>query len=70
MFNLQEQISTINEIINDSRVMLSSERRLFEVGESSIFLINSRENKLIDAQLKQNEIKKPEGTYLSLSVYF
>lgn len=57
LFNLQEQISTINEIINDSRVMLSSERRLFEVGESSIFLINSRENKLIDAQLKQNEIK-------------
>jgi len=37
--------------------MVNSEKRLFEVGESSIFLINSRENKLISAQLKQNKIK-------------
>jgi len=33
--------------------LLSAEERKFSFGESSVFLINSRENKLIDAQLKQ-----------------
>ncbi len=31
--------------------MLTSEERLFSFGESSIFLINSRENNLIASQL-------------------
>jgi len=57
LISLQAQLSVINDIIKESQLMVSSERRLFEVGESSIFLINSRENKLIDFQLKQNQIK-------------
>ena len=55
--SLQEQIEIAQNIVEDSEVMVNSEKRLFEVGESSIFLINSRENKLISAQLKQNKIK-------------
>ncbi|SHI31787.1 Outer membrane protein TolC [Mesonia phycicola] len=55
--SLQEQIEIVQTIVDDSEVMVNSEKRLFEVGESSIFLINSRENKLISAQLKQNKIK-------------
>ena len=31
--------------------MLTSEERLFSLGESSIFLINTRENNLISSQL-------------------
>ena len=31
--------------------MLNSEERLFSFGESSIFLINSRENNLVASQL-------------------
>ena len=33
--------------------MLQSEERLFSLGESSLFLINSRENSLVSAQLSQ-----------------
>ena len=33
--------------------MLNSEERLFSFGESSIFLINTRENNLVSAQLSE-----------------
>jgi hypothetical protein len=36
---------------------LTSEDRLFSFGESSIFLINSRENNLVTAQLAQIQIE-------------
>jgi hypothetical protein len=32
--------------------MLAAEERKFFLGESSLFLVNSRESKLIDAKLK------------------
>ena len=35
----------------DNSTMLTSEDRLFSFGESSIFLINTRENNLIVSQL-------------------
>ncbi|WP_121666622.1 TolC family protein [Mesonia aquimarina] len=57
ILSLQEQIDIIEEIVEESKIMVTSENRLFEVGESSIFLVNSRENKLIDAQLKENKIQ-------------
>ncbi|MEM1219100.1 MAG: TolC family protein [Bacteroidota bacterium] len=41
-----------NQVLNYER-LLSLERQKLAVGESSIFLINSRENKLIEAQLKE-----------------
>jgi len=55
--SLKEQLQLIEEIVEDSETMVAAEVRLFEIGESSIFLINSRENKLIDSQLKQNKIE-------------
>lgn len=57
IISLQDQLNIIENIVEESQVMVASEKRLFEVGESSIFLINSRENKLIDSQLKQNKIQ-------------
>lgn len=47
----------IEDIVRDSQTMLNAEVRKFSFGESSVFLINSRENKLIDAQLKNNEVQ-------------
>ena len=44
-------------IVNDYAVMLSTEERKFFLGESSLFLVNSRESKLIDAKLKAIEIE-------------
>jgi outer membrane protein TolC len=51
--SLEIQRNLINELVKDYNTMLSSEERLFSFGESSIFLINSRENNLISSQLSE-----------------
>ena len=47
----------ISDIVSNYSRMLAAEERKFSFGESSLFLINSRESKLIDAELKQNEVQ-------------
>ena len=54
---LEEQQELADELVVNYNTMLSAEERKYEVGESSIFLINSRELKLIDSQLKAIAIK-------------
>jgi outer membrane protein TolC len=49
--SLEKQLKLIKELVTDYATMLTSEDRLFTFGESSIFLINSRENNLIASQL-------------------
>jgi len=44
-------------IVEDYHTMLNAEERKFFLGESSLFLVNSRESKLIDAKLKAIEIE-------------
>ncbi|MEW4924812.1 TolC family protein [Algibacter sp. 2305UL17-15] len=44
-------------IVSDYATMLSAEERKFFLGESSLFLVNSRESKLIDAKLKAIDIE-------------
>lgn len=51
--SLQKQNLFIKQLSNDNQIMLKSEERLFSVGESSLFLINFRENNLVLAQLSQ-----------------
>jgi outer membrane protein TolC len=45
-------LALYRETVANYQRLLDAELRKFSIGESSIFLINSRENKLIDAQLK------------------
>ncbi|GHA29251.1 transporter [Salinimicrobium marinum] len=52
----KNQIVLIEEIVENYRTLLAAELRKFSFGESSLFLINSRESKLIEARLKQNEV--------------
>lgn len=47
----------IDDIVSDYQTLLTAEERKFSFGESSLFLINSRESSLIDAELKQNEVQ-------------
>lgn len=47
----------IDEIVTNYAALLAAEERKFSFGESSLFLINSRESKLIDAVLKQNQVE-------------
>lgn len=51
------QNDLIFNIVRDYNTLLSAEERKFSFGESSLFLINSRESKLIDAELKQNAVQ-------------
>lgn len=55
--SFKTQNMLINDIVLNYNTMLSAEERKFSFGESSLFLINSRENKLIDAVLKQNLVQ-------------
>jgi len=52
-----EQNRLISNIVRDYNTLLAAEERKFSFGESSLFLINARESKLIDAELKQNEVQ-------------
>ncbi len=52
-----QQNQLIADIVKDYSTLLSAEERKFSFGESSLFLINSRESKLIDAYLKRNEMQ-------------
>jgi outer membrane protein TolC len=45
------------QMVIDYERMLQAEERKFQLGESSLFLVNSRESKLIDGQLKAIEIQ-------------
>nr|WP_047420232.1 TolC family protein [Cellulophaga sp. Hel_I_12] len=51
------QNSLIDEIVQNYTTLLLAEERKFSFGESSLFLINSRESKLIDAELKKNQVQ-------------
>ena len=48
-FKRQRLINT--DLVNNYNQMLTAEERLFQMGESSLFLINSRENALVSSQL-------------------
>jgi outer membrane protein TolC len=55
--SLEKQKSLIDDLVKDNQTMLKSEERLFTFGESSIFLINTRENNLVTAQISQLSIE-------------
>lgn len=61
----QNQISIADNIVSDFIILLNGEERKFEIGESSLFLINSRESKLIENKLKvielENSLLKAKG---------
>lgn len=51
--SLLKQKKLVKDLVRDNMTMLNSEERLFSFGESSLFLINTRENILVSAQLSQ-----------------
>ena len=55
--SFESQNLLINEIVQNYSTLLTAEERKFSFGESSLFLINSRESKLIDAELKRIEVR-------------
>ena len=57
ILSLKRQKNVIDELVQDYIFMLDSEERLFSFGESSMFLINSRESNLVSAKLSQISIE-------------
>jgi outer membrane protein TolC len=55
--SLKKQLRIANDLVQDNQTMLESEERLFFFGESSIFLINTRENSLINANLQKIRVR-------------
>jgi len=52
-----DQNKLISDIVNDYNRLLAAEERKFSFGESSLFLINSRERSLINSKLKMIEVQ-------------
>ncbi|MEL6813111.1 MAG: TolC family protein [Bacteroidota bacterium] len=63
--SLGSQNDLVQNIVIDYESLLTAEERKFFLGESSLFLINSREQKLIDARLKQNEVSVKQLTAIA-----
>jgi outer membrane protein TolC len=49
--SLEKQREYNRGLVSDYNTLLSAEDRLFEMGESSLFVINSRENSLVSSQI-------------------
>jgi len=58
ILSYNRQVDASLSIVDDYRILLQGEERKFSFGESSIFLINSREVKLIESQIKYFESYK------------
>jgi outer membrane protein TolC len=54
---LKDQIELYSDAVNNYEGLFRGERQKFDMGESSLFLLNTRENSLIDANLKLIDIK-------------
>ena len=64
---LKRQVNLAFQMVNDHELLYQGEQKKFNEGESSLFLVNSRESKLIEAVIKSISIeidqKKAEATY-------
>ncbi len=52
------QLELIQDLVENYSRMLSAEERKLELGESSVFLVNTREKNLISVKLKQISLKQ------------
>ncbi|MBO2008389.1 TolC family protein [Hymenobacter negativus] len=53
----ERQLALQAQTITNQRILLQAELQKFELGESTIFLINARETKLIDLRIKQESLR-------------
>jgi outer membrane protein TolC len=54
---LEVQVQVYADMVKNYQRMVDAEMEKFLLGESSIFLVNSREQKLIESQLKLNQLQ-------------
>lgn len=64
---LAQQAGTLEQMVSNYSTLLDVERIKLDVGESSIFMVNTRENQLLDAQIK---LIKQQISYLKARTGF
>lgn len=64
-YALKQQVKTNEAILNANKLLFDTENTKFQMGESSLFIMNSRELKLIETEQKHIALK----TKLYLSIY-
>ncbi|WP_289062387.1 TolC family protein [uncultured Zobellia sp.] len=55
--SFEKQNVLMDDVVLNYNTLVAAEERKFGFGESSLFLVNSRESKLIDAELKRNAVQ-------------
>ena len=55
--NFEKQLQIQTEATQNQEILVRGEQRKFDVGESTLFLINTRESKLIDMRTKVESLK-------------
>ncbi|UOG76172.1 TolC family protein [Hymenobacter tibetensis] len=66
----ERQLQVQAQTITNQRTLLAAELQKFELGESTIFLINARETKLIDLRLKQESMRASYEKALAELYYY
>ena len=61
--NVSQQLQTYGQVTDQYRTLLEAEVRKFDIGESSIFLINYRQLALVNAELKLIELQTKYQMY-------
>ena len=59
---IDEQLRVFFNNVNGLQALLDGETRRFEIGESSLFLVNAREVSVIDARIRLNNISARRKT--------
>ena len=57
LISLQQQAVLFDQNVKNQLLLLQAEETKFSIGESSLFLVNTRENKLLESQQKMAELK-------------
>ncbi|PTB90995.1 hypothetical protein C9994_16330 [Marivirga lumbricoides] len=61
--NISKQLNTYQQVVTQYEQLLKAELRKFNIGESSIFLINYRQMSLVNARLKFIELQSKYRYY-------
>lgn len=65
--NIRGQLNIADEVVENYKRLLDAERVKFEIGESSVFMINKRESSLLKSQIKAIKLRqKLQVSYVEL----
>jgi outer membrane protein TolC len=57
ILSMQQQVDFMQQNLKNQQLLLRAEEVKFSLGESSLFLVNSRENKLLETEQKYAELR-------------